>query len=241
MKKVLFIMLIIVSVVACESESRLASIEMIQSVDAYVGNSIVLEVSHTPANAMVPAYRFKTNNQFVASVTEQGTVVCNHVGTCTIQVATADTRFSTTCIVNVKPNNALYTEPVLDFKTTKAAIKLKETDKAIVYETATMLIYQGIENPVQQVAYQFDETRKLVTAVVKLSTDASSELDSFMSECYNRYQAAGNNDLPVWRGNDTEVVVKAVNNTCFVVYNPFSGSSTCTSALNTIEMLQSVK
>jgi hypothetical protein len=241
MKKVLFIISVIVNVVACESESRLSSIEMIPSIDAYVGNSIVLEVSHTPADALVPAYHFKTNNQFVASVNDRGAVVCNHVGTCTIQVATADTRFSTTCIINVKANNVLFAEPVLDFKTTRTAIKLKEIDRTIVYETATMLIYRGIESPMQQVVYQFDENKKLATTVVKLSASASSELDGFMAECYNRYQAAGNNDLQVWRGNDTEVVAKVFNDACFVVYSPFSGNSTCASALNSIEIIRSIK
>jgi hypothetical protein len=241
MKKVLFIILVTVNAVACEHESRLASIDIIPSVDAYVGNSIILEVSYTPANAIVPAYHFKTNNRFVASVNEQGAVVCNHVGTCTIQVATADARFSTACIVNVKPNNQLFDEPVLDFTTTRTTVKLKETDKAIVCETATMLIYQGIENLVQQVVYQFDENRKLVTSVIKLPAAASSELDGFMSEYYDRYQSAENDDLLVWRGNDTEVVVKTTPDACFVVYNPFSGSSTCTSALRTIEMIRSVK
>ncbi|MDR1156054.1 MAG: hypothetical protein LBL04_15210 [Bacteroidales bacterium] len=240
MKKVLFIILAIIAV-ACESESRLASIDIIPSVDAYVGNSIVLEVSHTPANAIVPAYHFKTNNQFVASVNEQGAVVCNHVGTCTIQVATADTRFSTACIVNVKPNNQLFDEPVVDFTTTRTSVKLKEIDKTIVCETATMLIYQGMENLVQQVAYQFDENRNLVTSVVKLPAAASSELAGFMSEYYDLYRSAGNDDLLVWRGNDTEVVVKTTHDACFVVYNPFSGSSTCTNALRTIEMIRSVE
>ena len=76
MKKFLLVILVIVTVAACESEERLLSIDVIPSVDAYVGNSIALEVTHTPANAMVPAYHFKTNNQFVASVDDQGKVVC---------------------------------------------------------------------------------------------------------------------------------------------------------------------
>ncbi len=240
MKKVLFIILVIINAMACESESRLASIEMIPNVDAYVGNSIVLEVSHTPVNAMVPAYHFKTNNQFVASVNEQGAVVCNHVGTCTIQVATADTRFSTTCIVHVKPNNELFDEPVLDFKATKAIIKLKEIDKTIILETATMLIYQSAENKEQQVIYQFGENQKLVTSIVKLTVNASSGLTGFMTERYDRYQSTENNDLLVWRGNDMEVVAKTFNEACYVVYNPFSGNSTCTSALNTIETIRSI-
>ena len=103
MKKVLFI-LVIISFIACDQEPRLASIDTIPSIDAFVGEKIELKVSHTPAEALVPAFLFLSDDESVATVNKQGVVVCRQVGTCTIHIATADTRFSTACVVNVRPN-----------------------------------------------------------------------------------------------------------------------------------------
>ena len=235
MKRVLLVILVIVTVVACEKEDRLSSIGVIPTVDAYVGNSISLEVSHTPADVLIPAYHFRTSDQFVASVNEQGRIICKHVGSCTIFVATADARFSTTCIIHVKPNHELFDVPVLDFKTTKTIVKLKETDKTLVYETPTMLVYQGNENPIQQLVYLFDETQKLESSVVKLASSVSSELAAFMDEYFEQYQSAEGDNLQAWSGNGTEAVVKVTNDACFVVYSPFSGNTTHTMATKIIE------
>ena len=240
MKKFLLVILAIVTVAACESEERLSSIDATPNVDAFVGNTIVLDVSHTPANAMVPAYHFKSNNQFVASVNDQGKVVCHHVGTCTIVVATADTRFSTTCIVHVKPNHELFDVPVLDFKTPKTVVKLKETEKNIIHETETMLVYQSEKEPVQQVVYLFDENQRLEAAVVKLAMSATSGLNAFLDEYYKQYQRAEGDNLPAWSGNGTEAVVKIADDACFVVYSPFSGNTTHTKAAKIIESVYSL-
>lgn len=80
----------------------MTSIDVVQSMDVYVGDHVVLMVSHTPSDAMLPVLRYKSSDPYVAAVDSEGTVVCNHVGTCTIRIATADTRFATTCTVNVK-------------------------------------------------------------------------------------------------------------------------------------------
>ena len=239
MKRLFVIIWIIINAVACEMESRLASIDVVSDIDAYVGDKIMLNVTHTPSDAIVPAFHYKTNNQFVASVNDQGAVVCNHVGTCVIVIATADTRFSTTCTVTVLPKNKLFREPALDFNINKTSVKLKENDRTIVCETATMLVYQGIEEPVQQVMYQFDENQKLITSAVKLSAVASSELTDFLTERYESYPSAESPDLKIWRGNNMEIVIKMVDNDCFVVYNAFLGKSTYTNAYHSIETFRS--
>ena len=240
MKRLLFIIIVVILAAGCEREDRLVSIDVIPSIEAYVGEKIILEVSHSPSNSLAPAIIFNTNNRFVASVNKGGDIVCNHVGTCTIMAATADTRFSTACTVVVKPTVELFDEPVLDFNITKTAVKLKENGKTIVYETAEMLVYQEIKHPVQHVAYQFDENQKLKSATTILSNNQPSRLTDFMTERYERFPSEDTKDLQVWKGNEIEALTKTVADVCFVVYHPFSGKSTCTSAINTIETIRRV-
>jgi len=237
MKRFFIINLVIIIAVACEMESRLESIEVVSDIEAYVGDKIELDVSHSPVDANVPAYHYRSNNRFVASVDDQGTVICNRVGTCTIVIATADTRFSTRCTITVLPKNKLFCEPTLDFNITKTMVKLRETNRTIISETETMLLYQDSE---QQVLYQFDENQKLITSSVKLPADVFPRLADFMIERYEQHPSTERSDIQIWRGIKMEVVTKMVGNSCFVVYNPFSGKSTCSGADQTIDIFRSV-
>ena len=238
MKRILYIILAVINAAACEMESRLSSINVISGMEVHAGDRIVLDVSHSPVDALVPAYHYRSNNRFVASVNDQGVVVCHHVGTCTIMVATADTRFSTSCEILVKPNSNLFCEPTLDFNLTKTSVKLKEINRTIVYETATMLVFQGDDDPVRQVAYRFDENQKLIASVVQLSASVTSELTDFMTERYDYLPTAERNDLQIWRGYDLEIVKVMIDNAWFIVYHPFSGKSTVESAIKTIETVR---
>jgi len=238
MKRILFIILIVINAVACEMENRLESIHLISELEMYVGEKIGLNVSHSPVDALVPAYHYNTSNRYVAAVNGKGVVVGNRVGTCTIMIATADTRFSTSCVIKVKPKNELYCEPTLDFNITRAAVKLKESSRVIIHETETMLVYQGFEDPLVQVAYQFDENQKLTASVAKLAANVSSDLTDFLNERYDIFPSAENGNLLIWRGNGMEIVTRRMNNACFVVYHPFSGKSTVENAIQTIEIIR---
>ena len=103
MKKVLF-SLVIISFIACDQEARLASIDVVPTIDALVGEKITLNVTHSPADALVPAFHYQSDDESIATVNKQGVVVCRQAGTCTIHIGTADTRFSTACVINVKSN-----------------------------------------------------------------------------------------------------------------------------------------
>jgi len=219
-------------------ESRLASIEAMPNIVAYAGDKIALDVSHTPKDALTPAYLYKTNNRFIATVNEQGTVECRHVGTCTISISTADGRFSTVSIVTVLPKNNLFNEPNHDFNISKTSVKLRESDRTLVRETSDMLIYLYDEDPVQQVMYLFDENMRLVTTVVKLSAGTSFGLGDFMTERYELLPFADRPDLQIWRGNNMEVVTKRIVDDYFVAYNHFSGKSTLPSADYSIELFR---
>jgi len=233
--KNLIIIGVIIPLVTCEMESRLVSIEATSEIIANVGDKIAINVTHTPSSAVVPAYRFASNNKFIASVDDKGIVVCNHVGTCEIRIGTADARFSTVCMVTVLPLSDLFHEPTLDFNRNKTSVKMTETNRTIVCEKTTLLLYQDYEEPVLQVMYQFDDNQKLITSAVKLLANVYSELTEFLSERYDLYPFAERKDLQIWRGQNVEVVVKIFGNDCFVVYNPFSGNSTIEHADKTIE------
>jgi len=90
------------------------------------------------------------------------------------------------------------------------------------------------------VIYIFDEKQKLISSTVKLAVNIYSELTSFMAERYDRYQPTVRTELTVWKGNNLEVAIKITNDACFVVYQPFLGDATCTTAIRTVETILSM-
>ncbi len=241
MKKVLFIVTVFLAA-ACEREVRLASIEVTPEVTARAGDQTRLQVSYTPAEAIAPgSYHYKTSDQFVASVDNDGLLVCRHVGTCTIMIATADKRFATQCTVNVAAENNLYDEPVTDFGIGKTNVELQESDKTLLCETATVLVYQGKKSPVSRIIYVFDENQKLMASGVLLETGSSLKFNDFMTERYDRSDSENEIGLSVWRGQRTEITVKTYGEGDYVIYMPYSGTATQTEAKKVIESIRSLK
>jgi uncharacterized protein YjdB len=105
MKKFLFVFVVFVAV-ACEKDVRLMSIDVVPNLSVQVGEQTQLQVHHTPVEAIAPhIFAYKTSDRNVATVDDNGVVICHQEGTCTITVATLDKRFTAQCEVVVQANN----------------------------------------------------------------------------------------------------------------------------------------
>ncbi len=102
MKKFLLIT-IVFAMVACEKPHKLASIAVVPKIEAYAGHQTKLQVYHAPIEAMAPdKYIYNSSDEFIATITDEGIIVCHQVGTCVVTVSTPDKRFSSKCVVTVK-------------------------------------------------------------------------------------------------------------------------------------------
>ena len=123
---------------------------------------------------------YSSDNEFCASVSEEGLVTANYVGTAVITLESeSDTK---TFEVTVEGQSDLYPEPEIEIGETKEAIIERfgapgaETEEAIGYanysENTTMLMVM------------FDEDNLVTSYSVIMDVSLEEELDTFLSERY---------------------------------------------------------
>lgn len=169
---------------------------------------------------------WSSEDEFVASVSENGIVKGGHVGK-TIIKATSENG-EAKCAVEVKPKYNTYTEPILEFGASKATIKAKES-RTLESEIATRLTYKPDKSTIKSVAYAF-ENGAMIGAGVMLNTASAMEAADFLIERYLVISAgSGNiiglmlNNLPSKANMSISMGVDAGNVT--VIYAPYKSST----------------
>lgn len=150
--------------------------------------SLSLNAKETSQLEATEKAEWSSESEFVAKVDKNGLVTGNHVGK-TFIVAKAGSG-EAKCQVEVTPKYNTYVEPVLEFGSTKAAVKSKEK-RELIEETDTYLLYDDLTSKaVNRVAYWFKDGKLLMTAL--------SVYGSYVEESANflmeRYQYIGNED-----------------------------------------------
>lgn len=169
---------------------------------------------------------YETENDFHAEVTTEGKVTAGYVGETNIVVKNAED--SKMLKVTVEPSLTLYKNPELDFTMTKTQIIQKlgnpnlTNGQTIGYETGSQV------NPL--VMYLFDESNKLKSSAVAISTTYTSQLGDHLRE---RYVAVDSKDytLLLLNGNTLSKTTLAVGaslaniSTWLVMYMPYTNGS----------------
>ena len=130
---------------------------------------IVMNYKQTKKLTAVNASSWRTENDFVAEVDENGLVTGGHVGTTRIIASNGSS--SATCNVTILPKYNLYDTPILDWGDSMSEIRNKETHE---YESktsnSTSLVYNytyDTENPCLVVYYWKNGEMYWVTLFLK--------------------------------------------------------------------------
>lgn len=128
---------------------------------------------------------WKSENEFVATVSEGGVITAEHVGETNIMAS--GNGGSAMCKVTVEGKYNYYIEPLCKKGITKSDVKKYES-RELKSETDDGLYYTGENSMVGAVAYSFDDSGKLKMALVMLphhnSTTLAKQLTSFLLERY---------------------------------------------------------
>jgi hypothetical protein len=128
-----------------------------------------------------------SEDEFVASVDEDGLVTAEHVGQTFITATTNDD--SAQCMVEVKPQYHTYVEPVFDFGASKSSIQMQEY-RTLERETEDALLFSPDSPEIEGVAYVFENGRMSSSAVF-VNLFSSLEATKFLME---RYLVVGANE-----------------------------------------------
>jgi len=151
-------------------------------------NELVLGVNETEtlvatielANATNKTVTWKSSNNNVATVDNNGKVTTLAAGETVITVETASGGFSDECKVIIAP----YREPYLTFGASKTTVKNYETRK-LIEENDDYLLYEGENKDVVEVYYLFDFNKLWGSCVwLKNTSGIGNRIFNFLSEKY---------------------------------------------------------
>lgn len=153
---------------------------------------------------------WESENEDIASVSANGLVTGNRVGTTIITVKTKDGAFSSTCEVVVNATNFLYQEPLLDFGEGKSFVLANET-RELLYNRSNFLLFEGENDSVTNVIYNFaNSTYKESVVLLKNNEEIADQAFLFLEQ---RYEYKGhiegmhvftNDDIMAGISDDTE-------------------------------------
>lgn len=183
MRKVLFLLpvLVFLFLYGCSSDDENTKLSLNKS-------AVTLNYKTTEQLEASGKVEWTSENDFVASVNENGVIEGKHVGK-TFIVASNGTE-EVKCAVEVTPKYNIYREPILDFGITKEELKGRE-NRELLSETSTAIKYRGNSgSAASEIAYAF-KNDKMNGAGALLKSSYSSVIMDFLVE---RYQAAFQED-----------------------------------------------
>lgn len=198
MKKILFLSLITLMVVGCGNDD-----EANLTLDA---SKISLYADDTEKIIASENVTWESDNEFVATVANNGIVTGEHIGKAIIIATSANGEAK--CEVEVKAKYNTFTEPILDFSASKSTIKSKEK-RELQREDETSLTYKPDKSPVQSVIYLF-ENGKMKTAGVFVNLSSSRETTNFLLERYMPVTTGSGNIVGIMLNNIPDLATMSV-------------------------------
>ena len=184
-------------------------------------NSYSLSVSFLPANAAPPtAYSWSSSDEWVATVSQDGTVEALRVGTATIRVEIQGGIYAT-CSITVNPVYSSWQDPLLLFGSTPLSVMMSETrtmDNLTNFTEGQAIVYNGeAGSRLQYCAYVFASGALISTLLAFTDTDQTA-INFARGYCAERYMLLGEIDgISVYRDRDgTHIEVGFRNLTDFI-------------------------
>lgn len=159
------------------------------SIELDFEEEFVLDASFNREGYSESDFLWESDNEDIASISFNGTVKGERVGTATITVKTSDGAFSSSCEVLVNPTNFLYEEPLLDFGQSLNFVKSNES-RIIEAEVENALLFEGENLNVRNVMYTFENNAYNSSIVMLANTE--SVIDEASSFLEQRYEYLGN-------------------------------------------------
>lgn len=138
------------------------------------------------SNIDLSSMKWTSSDETIGTVSATGLFKAKRIGTATVQAVGNGTTLNAQVTIN--PYSTLCREPFVDFGSSLAAIKAKET-RVLATQSTTLLNYTGENSKLRNVLYSFDNTGMTSAALLFANTtQVTEETVKFFSE---RYQYEG--------------------------------------------------
>lgn len=172
MRKILFLVTTVITMAGCSSsdESKLT----------LSTNHVSLYSEETETITASDKATWSSDDEFVASVNNNGTISGEHVGTTVVTAASNNGQGK--CTVEVKAKYNTYTDPIFEFEASKSTIKTKEK-RTLDDEKEESLLFKPEKSTIGGVGYLF-KNGKMNAIAVNVKTSSALEATKFLIERY---------------------------------------------------------
>ncbi len=214
MKKILFLTIAALAIIGCSKDEDSKITLSTDNVVLYTEGTEQISANEEPT--------WKSDNKFVATVSNTGVIKGEHVGKATI--IAIGKKGDASCRVEVKAKYNTYTEPVLIFGANKSTIKAKEK-RTLDTEKEGSLLFKPDKSTIKGVTYIF-ENNKMTAAGVFVNTFSALETTDFLIERY-LVVGAGSGDIVGLMLNDLpnkatmSIAMSIESGYVLVIYMPY--------------------
>ena len=156
-------------------------------------SSVVMHYEETKQLKSEDATKWRSDNDFVATVDQNGLVTAEHVGR--TQIKASNDKNSATCEIIVEPVYNLFDDPLLNWGASMKSIQSSESHEALELSSSDVLAYNYTKNSTGCIVLYNFKNNKLESVFALLNRSDYVKAGYYLLE---RYQ-------PVGIGNETDV------------------------------------
>lgn len=172
MRKILFLSLAALTMVGCSKDDETKLSLSTNNISLYSENTEQITASEQST--------WESNDEFVATVSDNGIVTGEHVGKAIITATGSNGEAQ--CQVEVKAQYNTYADPVFEFGASKSTIKSKE-GRTLDVEKEESLLFKPEKSAIQGVGYIF-KNGKMTFIGVNVKLSSALEATKFLIERY---------------------------------------------------------
>jgi len=217
MKKSLVFLLLCFILFSCKKEQYISLSNT--SIMMYYDDEKKLTLSYSSDELANLTYKFTTSDTNIATVSSSGLVSGVSIGTAIITATSENGEYSAQCTVTIIPKYTFYTEPYMNWGSSKEDVKDWEF-RTIQSETSTMITFNGEYSYVTEVDYSFeDSTLKSSLVIFDLpSPIVENGITEYLLERYVYDTTIGNYSIFNHRSRNIGCVLGVQNSEIVVGY-----------------------
>lgn len=174
MKQLFLFLLLVLAIAACKKSEEAQQIQpvMLDKTDVQLHYDETYPFKLTQGGKGVDAttYTWVSKDTLVGKIDAKGVFYGNHIGETAVTGTSKDGKTKLEAKVTVVPKTTMFKMPVIEFGTSKANVKSKET-RVMLKDSVDRLTYQPENTKIRRVIYDFENAALTASYVLPGETD----------------------------------------------------------------------
>ena len=175
MKQLFLFLLLLAAITACKKSEDAPKIQPVMldktDVQLHYDETYPFKLTQGGTDIDETTYAWVSKDTTVGKVDTKGVFYGNHIGETTVTATSKDGKTKVEAKVTVTPKTTMFKMPVIEFGSSKANVKSKET-RVMTKDSASLVVYQPENAKIRQVFYYFENAALKESYVLPGTTTA---------------------------------------------------------------------